>query len=1344
MDINKGLNTDIDPINLPSGSWIQAKNIIRQQGKGIKTHKGFSEIGSPSGVNIGYIEVKDITILFTLYNSTTFIISKFQNNTTTVICKTTDISYLNILSTTRFTGTYTYNYKGELLISFFDWVNKGRPMLLNIEDLPFPLSGTDISYNTDSTLERTLELMFLQPKFNTPFINVESTTKGGNLKCGVYQFCIAYEINDFDFTSPSLISEPVPMGNFGEKGTETTNWTPKVHPEANITNHITVIADQSLISQYGGFVSKSINLKIHNLDRTFSRFKLIVLFRTGESNEAYTAGIYNITSDSIEITITGDELYSESYESIVLGRARFKGLGAISKFQNKLSILDVEYEDDEVWMDANKTITYQTLANNIKIQVHIESVDADDYSTTINTREDGTPTTFKADEGDKILKYSTFQPDEVYALYIAFGKGDKISKGYHIQGRIVETISGDWINITPSASGNFTILETDNVKNPFFPNYDITTPNINIDSNEKLLDNNYVGWYQIRDTSDLATLKLGYWENQDEYYEDGITKVRHHKMPSLKSIQDYVGGEHLNYRIGLNFDYSSIVIPDSVSAEYDTIYLLYADRTYNESTVLGMSPILSNRTLYSEKVFDLNQVTTTSIYSRFYDFGLNAIKPNISPTHIQSEFVLQHDGREKLTVGHYSADEIWLVNLDIPYNMLQWAQEEDTKIKEISAYFYVEEGDTNVLPKNILEYEVSTALTIKNRESALCLISLTDKDSFVEELEKDIFGAGSAVIHSNHSHVYPEDLLILNYDGERDRLLLGTLKSFKSSVYVNYKNKNLIVANCINTGTSAYKPNGVLISSITTSDLSPLRFLGDCVINNEFFRTKVNYFTDDSDTYNEGSFVVTSVGWTFPNYTRVNSNFRIDTKGINDNETYSYNIIFSTKNGINLFQPSNTEFTSINRIRTRFTRSIVLGTEAKEIGWRVFSPLDYYDFPTNAGAGTYLNGGDLSLMFGFEKDVYVAEIKETLETGTGNTLALKTNSLFDISPIRITEVFQRSVNIASLEHIFITKYGFVFLDGINKSIYLFDGKNIPIPISKFGIDNYIKQLPSYTSLVGAYDEETDHIFFTINNTDSWSFYLTEKQIVSKYDYKLKSYLINNGIVYGFTNDYIWQGKFASSLMQFNSSLSFANYYAAGTSINQRPAFIDIVFTDNVELSKLIESVIWNETTIVDQVTTYDKHLTDIVVYTDFQCSVVRPFVDYIKYINGNYHLNNIKDSKRSSIYYIPNEVLDYSKLANVPCPAGNIPVLPNEVYYLESGTASYNGVPYTAPCKIRVTLNSVIINHAGSVLYFLRNWFDKSNIISKFAVIRFILNDSTEPNKEVKLNSVLVNYSKSI
>lgn len=295
---------------------------------------------------------------------------------------------------------------------------------------------------------------------------------------------------------------------------------------------------------------------------------------------------------------------------------------------------------------------------------------------------------------------------------------------------------------------------------------------------------------------------------------------------------------------------------------------------------------------------------------------------------------------------------------------------------------------------------------------------------------------GTYIIHHNSKFTFSTKLLRLYADSAKTKynsIHLGTLLSLKPSYYINFNNKNLIRANCLSFTNSR---NGVLLSEIESgTPLTDKRFLGDSYFNNEYAKTKITYYTG-VDFVEYGEYIVTSFSFCFPNYSKVNSCYAKNNAGNRDNPQLEYNPVFSLRNGIDHFTPSNLELKNVTEINTRFTRSAVLGTEAKELGWRKFNLLEYFDFPSDAGTATYLFGGDRTILFGFNKDIYIAEVKETLDTGGGQTLALRTNNLFDTSPIRIQDTFERSVHIQNRDNIFITKYGFVFYDDINEIIYL--------------------------------------------------------------------------------------------------------------------------------------------------------------------------------------------------------------------------------------------------------------------------------------------------------------------
>lgn len=1340
MDINKGLNTDIQPINLPSGSWIKAKNVIRQKGKGIQTHIGFNDLGrNLDGNIIGTIEIKSISIIFSVYLTPTlsfFEIGKLESDNYDIICRTEQVQYLNIDETSQFTGTYTYNYKGEILISFFDWAKRGRPFLLNINHLPFELSGALIQAKPDVSIERTLELMYLQPKFITPFINLEKVTNGGNNKCGVYQICIAYEIADFDFTAPSLISEPIYLG-------EHEYLTNYVY-DNKFDDYKTILYNSTLTSAVGEYVSKTMEVKISNLDRTYKRFKLIILFKTGESSEAYTSGIYTITDDFILIKLTGQEEYSENYEAIVLGRARFANIGAMTNFQNKLCVSDIAYLDN--------TFDYQTYADNIKLKLYVEPVPLNDYDSKI-----GYQNTIKLNTPKLIWDNSTFAPDEVYAYYIAFGIGDIISKSYHLRGRAPKELTFSY-----GSEPDYKFYENKNILDSDFLKYEdgssVSAEFIEFNKSwlyfsedERSLDKDYIGYYQLRSTGELGANEFDFWENQDEYYEGTTTKVRHHKMPSLRRIRSKLEyGIFYNYKLSVGFNLSTLntsTLPEEITSVYDTIYLLYADRTYNESTVIGMSPILSDRVGFCQKGYNYeDDLKSNKVNLRFYDYGLNTVKPTINPTHLQSEYYLVSEYQN--TIPPQDTNATYDNNLDVPYIFNEILEYPTFVSSRIDSYNYFEEGDSSKTPKNILDFSMVDVYTSVNRESVLNLYTSTN-NSITED---SVIYTESGYIYYKAKQQEVDRQIYLKHKNFADpygqaTLLLGTLKSFKQSVYVNYRSKNLILANSVSTSGI----NGLLIEDVSTSDI---KFTGDSFVNTEFFRTKVNYRCDPlKDNFGfiqpeyTGSYLVTSIGYSFTNYSRINSSFKIDKKSYDEIETLTYNSIFSLRNSINLFETFNPEIINVNRIRTRFSRSVVLGTESKELGWRNFNVEEYFDFPTNAGDGVYLHGGELALLFGFSNDMYVAEIKETLDTGGGQTLSLKTNNLFDVSPNRIQDVFDRSVQILNRDNIFITKYGFVFYDYINKTIYLFDGKSQPLAISKLGIEDYIKSFTNVIKLTGGYDETTDHVFMTLlttnNDWTTFSFYPTEKQFVSTYNFQLDNYFLNSGLLYGYTN---LHGN--GEVVRFNSG-NPANYFTV-----QFKSIIDLVFSDIPNLSKILESVIWNDKLVwtngtETEASNVDHTITDIIIYNDFGCSVSRPFTDKIKYINGNWHYNSITNSKLTSRLnsnpFTTDDELNYHVMDNTPR-TGNSPAIVGVMYYVEDTVlgVNYNGVNYMTGSKFTAITPAMINLSQNSICYSIKKWFEKSNIICKFAVIRIVLNDASEQYKQVFLNDVIINYSKSI
>ena len=1226
MDIKHGLNMDFEYLNMPSGSWVKGKNVIRQKGKGVKNHRGFDveEVLDEDDDDImGTIEIEDSVIIFTgryVYNSTFFIKEKTSAGIVT-ICQTTHLSTLGLIinstaTKSKISGVYTKNYKGDRIITFFDYANKGRPLLLNIDNPPFTrdanknIIAKEVASVEVSSVEEQVGLMFLQPEFKTPFFKIVSVSDGGSLKCGVHQYCIAYEIDTYDFTIPSIVSEPCYIGDHIHKMSDTVGYPSTTRP---------IVVNSVLSSDYGSFASKRIKLEIKNLDRTYSRFKLISIFKTGESEVAETIGVYDITSDSIEIDVSGLALFTESYQDVLLNKVRFSGTNSISAFQNKLSINGLSYRDDEIWVDEPNGITYQVYANGIRVKVHGELVPSGYDDSAIPT----STIVIRSTNGEMVANTSSFQPGEVYALYIGFSKGDKVSKGYHIPGREVRTNSYSNETLTDAID----ILDTQDITDSAWKATLALKPTVVANNHldltftpgEEAYDPNGVYFYQIRDTSSLVNNRASYWENVNEAYDEsdnnskvydsggdtGITlsgNVRHHKMPSYKSLLDYAGTTtNVHVRLTITIDITTLELPSCVTDEYDAVHLFYADRTYSQSTVLGMSPILSSAIGYNSYGYGSpDDLMSNVAYLRFYDFGLNAIKPNIAPSYITNEVQLQHEGEPILGFYMFGSSSLgaWR-NYDIPMNLLENTNYTAIDyIRVVNGYSYLSEGDSSSDPPNILTYKVEEEYTAVNREGVLSLFSKEpdhdksqERGSMVTDYDAvTIISEAKAVTCTQH-HRLGSRIYLVPGGGTatlENTLNIGVLHSFKSSVYTNRGKQNLIQCG-VSTGLNpSYPlwlrlsiPNGLRISDIQSSstEVQYLRFTGDCFINDELLRGKcvMKLHSTGNDTFIlEGDNLVRSVAFRFPNYSRVNAAFKKDPAPIKENEVYDYNAVFSHRNKENFVSPSNLEIDNIIEHNTRFTRSAALSSEAKAIGWRNFNPLEYYDFPHSAGDATYLFGGDLNIVFGFTKDTYIARIRETLDTGGGQTLALRTNNLFDTSPVRLQDSFERGIHISGLDFTFDTKDGIYIYDNVNQTLYLFNGSEAPVPISKLGLDSYLKSIAATSGIVGIYDEQTEHTFFTIDNDgtkDTWSFYLPEKQFVAKYDFRLDFAFLINQVAYGIDTSVTATSK----IFKFNSG-DYQKYL--GTKYD---SYVDLLFTDHPSLSKLIESIIYNVDVDIDGV-----------------------------------------------------------------------------------------------------------------------------------------------------------------
>lgn len=529
MNFNVGLIRDLVLDSMPQGSWYAGKNMVLQEKlEAVLNELGTLEITSndldPSYFPVGAIGfAPDIVILFLKSNN------RARDNGLPVLQDQIGVLDLDARTYTpkvttglfsfsyssHITGVAERNWNNELIVAFRDGVNP--PRVLNLDAPPYDIDGSTFVVETGK-----FDLTNVWPNIKPCNYYLASVNdSGGRLNSGVYQFSICYEL----------------------PGNVLTNCIG--------SSNMVSITDDSLyegIESYTGaepntFTTKSIRMRLDNLDRKFSKYHVIIIKTIGGVTSSSKIGPFPILFEQEYFTYTGSET-SDAFEigRFLVDYLSYEKAKSVASVQGRLHWLNLE----------NKVpIEYQKYANNIGIKwVYEDGVALPHLGAGGNVVE----STF----GDPkfIFHRRMFRPGEVVAFYIRFINLDGTpGSWFHIPGREPKDISS--ANEVREVGAGF-------ASGPYAENALVSDIALDGASWATLLTadqdiDDDVRWYNTRETAE-STGEMGFWENRDEQYSDneefdGSTDyagnpivsgrdlrnelVRHHKFPELRSLVDW-------------------------------------------------------------------------------------------------------------------------------------------------------------------------------------------------------------------------------------------------------------------------------------------------------------------------------------------------------------------------------------------------------------------------------------------------------------------------------------------------------------------------------------------------------------------------------------------------------------------------------------------------------------------------------------------------------------------------------------------------------------------------------------------------------------------------------------
>tara|TARA_R110000796_G_scaffold105289_5_gene215287 strand:- start:4647 stop:8345 length:3699 start_codon:yes stop_codon:yes gene_type:complete len=978
----------------------------------------------------------------------------------------------------------------------------------------------------------------------------------------------------------------------------------------------------------------------------------------------------------------------KAYKSYIIDYNALSFNFTVASLDNYIETTVDDIVIDKVNFKKINTLAKQYNQINVGNVVLAGDIDFQKYANLLELIPTKATTSLNATVNDK----PSLMPDEVYSIYIELQYLDgSYTTGFHIPGRVAE---GTELDLITTAQRNTYGYNFPNQAQFYALNTGVFGSKFSYWQNEET----YPNTDDFNSTVDYANNALGGADLRG-------TPIRYHRVPDKAAFNytfgayDNTDADSENYAVGVTLTNFDTIVPVEIKNKIQGYRLSFVKRTLSNSLVLG-NLLMTDRletdiNVAGADVGNVNapQITEKGITyhapfsnTRWEDVALFGAELLLNTPSINSKYIkINYFRNISTTSKSYAFIE---VNDNIKYrdlSLISYASnnnfEDGTAFRERLAYA--------TLGLSLLNTSIITGETVTNGFFDITLISNVI-NTYPGFKSSNLAILGRTADLGNNINFKGGDVYLDEFDWKVNQPSYDTTdldyyflnRSLRSPLYSPYDNTNFSIDNGPpdeHYATIALFAGNVPVDSVFLSVTADLEIEGatNAVINDITTILTFNFITD-----------------------------------------------------------------SINTLPFRIYRSLKISNESLSLrSFRSFLSNNYYEMPNDKGEIIALRGADKKLFIQLKYALFVASIKDTLDTGATKTF-LGQSDLFDYTPKEILVddngfigstskfacVFVKDMYIVVNQNtgqIFIisngikeiTKEGNVqwfrnnwkidndkdnpfvnsghlvaydkqynrllfirreYLYSTFESYATFDGESY--------IGNYDGQRLAFTDepqLVGNSPAATPELVkcFT-NKSKTLSFNLDKNTWQFEHDYHPNFIFNTHSSLYSGINykSEIYKGH----VFKHNDENSKGTFYT-GT----HESYIDVIFNQNLDVTKLYQSLHWVTTCIdssngVNQFKTIDS----IVVYNDHQCSgIIQLDSGYngnIKTRNNEWFFNDFKDISKDEV----------------------LPILD------ESGELVENNLNY------------------------LKVWFEKSNFISKFIVVRFVIKNTS--NDSIYLHQVNV------
>jgi hypothetical protein len=1349
MEEFNGMHRNNIKSKIPTGMWEFARNILMTKGwKSIMDEDGFDLKVTIPGQIIGRIDTNEEVICFSVDGIYSCIgIYTEISGIGQYIPKIRSL-YLGFKVDRPIEGVFFYNFKKELIVAFCDGVfaDSNVPRLINLTNFPVPLTGLELTNPTD-VVKLNLFLDALDADIDVKYIN------NGTLEADVIYISYSYVSND---SLTSTVFFPIHVATYPTYNFRELN---KRNIEVFLTN---------LDARYSKLRLGLLVVK----DSGLFGYQSEVLTYSGTSYNTIISSLTNYTTIATDELVVPKAIYSRvetmtfNNSELLIGHLVGTEAFKFQKYANQLE-LELTYDikkasdfttpmlcPDEVY---SITICPQFLNGTYGEEYHIPGVKP--YGDNLNV--------LSSTDIDN-LGLNSLNP-EVFKKFRIFNTGGFVNNTIPIS--------------IPYNPAEFLLRWGYWENQETYPNDNEYNSGVDYDGStivggEDLRSTN-IRYHRVPGLNALVTkfpCILGYDnKNEENPFGDPLSKFRG-LIPAfginVTNFNTVVPPAILNQIQGYKL---SIVKRKAGDYLVEDINFIKQALAYNASGVTnidtGVSTVFES-TMYTKMPSLAPSTPPYNLYACQFGFSkvrsntLFSYTPKITPRIIKANYALR-DAYGPVS-GVVSAE-----NLDYTKEATRGTV---GGVSEVSATaipsFYLVPDAQRFAVVNDIKY------VPENNQAAFTLYTETGINLFCHNTLEPLIGT-----HKYQNNRWNPLGIVGFYDGTDDSGIPGnvsidaydsTLKKYDSINISGFKvfsiGLNTTLLNLPINVYAGFNPKDfIVLGKKTINNPNPFINCGDIFTNNLYNVVTTVIIGFQVGNYNFARVKFFKLGIKGGFSVCANSEIYLDKGQKQLANTYEY--LDSPPNDIDLLNTFDYKLEVFNKetLRSlndifvgvsfsitnifvsyfpyRIHRSLVVADEnLTTTGIRTFLANSYKEMLNDRGAITALRGTNKILFIQQKYSLFLASIKDKLTHDNTETY-LGVGDLFDRQP---DEIFYNSnkgyIGCTSKFASIVFKGGYVVGDQVKGKIFIISEGGSEISeedmsiwftenwstaelgiytLDRFGnqqnVDNPFTQIGH---IIG-YDEKYHRLLFTkkayiididavensapetgaigvfmdgvrdantlelipFTNTDYYkeisktiSYDLDKKKWICEHDYFPSTYFNTNKNLYNAVNTN------SDALLYQQNSLTTKRLFHFGI---KAKSYIDLIFNNRIDISKLYQNVTWN-TIVTDKngENYYFKTIDALMLYTDFQCT------------------------------------------GELSIPSNTIKISRNN-----EGNWDFNGFR-----DFVVNSNLPIVNNVGSInvsnININKSWFDKSNFIHTFIVVRMIINNDT--NNTTYINVVNV------